>query len=345
MGIDITLYPEKASRKELRNYILSLNFEKARAILDWPTGTLTYSWFEYDDFKSITGISVNIYPTLKEELDITGNEWSLHFRALIHASWYDREMLNNTLRGARKLFGGKFYGDYGINRYIPLGNDNSTPISRGISRFYENILLKIQSIKHSLPEPIIKSSHITDKSLREFTEAMDPSRIIYNALIPFNVAIIEYFFSNIFKVLIKYDEYAIENLRKYNKKIKVDFLELLELTSKEKTPEDIIMNMYTFQNLNQINQAYKDWLKIDIKKILIKKEKIGNSWKYLFNSLNEIVEIRHKIVHSLELNSKLSKKDYLNSLEIIEKVIVNIVKFLEKKYNFQADSFYLPSFQ
>lgn len=67
MGRDVTLYPKKASRRELREYLESLGFHKCGHFWDWPKGTLNYSWFERQDFKSIDGVSADIFPTSPDE--------------------------------------------------------------------------------------------------------------------------------------------------------------------------------------------------------------------------------------------------------------------------------------
>jgi hypothetical protein len=72
MGRDVTLYPKKATRKELSNYLESLGFERCVHFWDWPKGTLNYSWFDHEDYKSIDGVSADIYPISDEERSISG---------------------------------------------------------------------------------------------------------------------------------------------------------------------------------------------------------------------------------------------------------------------------------
>ena len=156
MGRDITLYPQKATKNDLKTYIVGLGFKRCGHFWDWPKGTLNYSWFDSEDFKSINGVSADIYPVSGDELGITGSKWALHVRNLYSASWHDVKMLNDVLRGARKLFGGIIQGDYGTNRYAPLWEDNSTPISRGVTAVYHNVERGISAVKYSLPDPSIK---------------------------------------------------------------------------------------------------------------------------------------------------------------------------------------------
>ncbi|ASV30728.1 HEPN domain-containing protein [Maribacter cobaltidurans] len=338
MGRDITLYPKKASKKELKDYLENLGFKKCDHLWDWPKGTLNYSWFDYEDFKSIDGVSADIYPIDEEEKEYTKNDWALHVRNLYSASWHDVNMLNRVLRDARKNFGGDIYGDYGKNRYAPLWEDESTPLSRGIKNVYEHVDSNIKAVIYSIPEESIKNTFNTEESneMFEFLGLNDPSRVIYNGLVPFAVSMFEYFFSQCFQILIKYDKEAIKRRDNFNQKI--DFQTAIELSEDKKTIEEVIARNYTFQNLSQLNKAYKDWLNIDVRKILYKKKKVGNSIKYLENRIAEIIQYRHGIVHHFSLDRTLTKEGYINILEAIEKSINEIILFIEKKYNIKINS-------
>jgi len=338
MGRDLTLYPQKASKKDLSEYLEGLGFVRCKHFWDWPKGTLNYSWFDYDDFKSIDGVSADIYPVYDEEKTITQNDWALHVRNVYSASWHDVKMLNEVLKGARKNFGGTIKGDYGTNHYATLWKDESTPISRGISAIFQHVTQEISSVKFSLPDPSIKSRPPTGGKIDNFIEysnRLDPSRVIYNGLVPFAVSMFEYFFSQAFQILIAYDEYALKKRSTY--KLKVEFESVLELHSKTKTIENIIAESYTFQNLNQLNKAFKEWLQIDVRKLLFKKKRIGNSMKFLENRVSEIIQYRHGIIHHFEIDRTLTKEGFVHILEAIEKSITEFVIFIEKKYGIKIE--------
>jgi len=338
MGRDVTLYPKKATRDDLKKYLEALGFEKCGHFWNWPQGTLNYLWFDYEDFKSIDGVSADIYPVSGDELSITGNEWALHVRNLYSASWHDVKMFNNVLKEARKLFGGTIKGDYGTNRYAPLWDNESTPISRGISAIYSYVKKQISAVKFALPEPSMKQLQPVNGKIDdfiEFTQSLDPSRVIYNGLVPFAVSMFEYFFSQAFQVLIKYDPVALKKRRDYKQKI--DFETLLQVERKESTIENIIAGNYTFQNLNQLNKAYKDWLDIDVRNILYKKKKIGSSVSCLESRISEIIQYRHGIIHHFAIDPSLTKENYIHILEAIEKGIDEFISFVERKYKFKVE--------
>jgi hypothetical protein len=336
MGRDLTLYPRNASRSELKTFLEGLGFKKSKHLWDWPAGTLNYSWFDERDFRSIDGVSADVYPVVGAEAKITGNGWAMHVRNLYSASWHDVKMLNDVLRGARKLYGGTIKGDYGTNRYAPLWKDESTPISRGVAAVYHRVDQELGAVRFALPESGIRVPSVEPKDAKmrdflELTKSLDPARVIYNGLVPFAVSMFEYFFSQVFRVLIAYDRYALEKRVSHN--LRVGFPALLQVNNGELTVEDIIAQAYTFQNLDQLNKAYKEWLDIDVRKLLFKKKRIGRSVSFLENRIAEIIQYRHGVVHRLALDRSLTRDAYLAILDAVEASIREFLQFLERKYS------------
>ncbi|EKG2484703.1 hypothetical protein QTV42_004421 [Vibrio vulnificus] len=336
MARDLTLYPKKASKKDLKELLESLGFVRCKHLWDWPKGTLNYSWYENDDFKSIDGVSADIYPVSGEELAITGNTWAIHVRNTYSASYHDVEMLNYVLRLARKRFGGTIKGDYGTNRYAPLWDDHSTPISRGASAIYFHVTDNMRKVKHSLPEPVIDQKPVNNTVFaKEFTDdinSRDPSRIIYNGLVPFAISMFEFFFSELFQVLIKHDEFAVKKRNEHKQKI--DFSVLLDVSNGKRSLESVIAEQYTFQNLNQLNKAYKDWLNIDVKKLYGEK-KMEDTVDTLESRIDNIIQYRHGVVHNFMIDSSLTKDGYIEILDTVSLCIHEVLEYVQEKYDFE----------
>jgi hypothetical protein len=164
----------------------------------------------------------------------------------------------------------------------------------------------------------------------EFTQSLDPARVVYNGLVPFAVSMFEYFFSRVFRILIAYDPYALEKRASHNPR--VEFSALLQVSERERTVEDVIAETYAFQNLNQLNKAYKEWLNIDVRKLLFRKKRIGRKVSFLENRLAEIIQYRHGVIHHLELDRSLTKDGYIAIMDAVEASITEFLEFLEKKY-------------
>lgn len=109
------------------------------------------------------------------------------------------------------------------------------------------------------------------------------------------------------------------------------------MSAGQRSIEDVITSSYTFQNLNQLNKAYKEWLDIDVRKILYTKARIGSRITFLENRISEIIQFRHGIVHHFAIDKSLSREDYLAILTAVEKTMAEFISFLEQKYAITID--------
>jgi len=83
--------------------------------------------------------------------------------------------------------------------------------------------------------------------------------------------------------------------------------------------------------LDQLNKAYKDWLNIDVRKILYTKKKIGNSVTFLENRISDIIQYRHGIVHHFAIDRSLTKDNYIHILEAMELAMLEFIRFVENR--------------
>ncbi len=339
MGRDLTIYPARARKSELKKHIESLGFLKANHLWEWPKGTIHYYWFELEDFKSIDGVEVDIYPVSESEKqeNKVRSDWAIHVRNRYSASVYDVIKLNEVLKSVRKLFGGKITGDYGVNTYAPIWDDHSTPLSRGICRVYSEVNQRLETLEYALPDPMLVWNESVDpntKSLKIFNQH-EPIRIVYNATIPFIVAAFEYFFSQSFMILLKYDEAAALKREKHNQKIL--FEDVLQITKGLKTIEGVIAEGYSFQNIEKTIKAYKDWMGMDLNSVLFRKRRIGGRIEFLKDRMEEIVQSRHAIVHRFQLDRNIEKKDIEDMIKTLKHVINDAAIFFSKKYSFKLE--------
>src|SRR5437660_9996988 len=121
MSIEIWQFPQTANKEQLVQLLESLNYEKGENLF-WPgpPGTVNLFWFDSEDFRSVTGVDASVFPldSKGKEAWNTANNWALRTRTSISASSFDQEFQNQTVRGIRQIFGGRFYNDHiGHNRY------------------------------------------------------------------------------------------------------------------------------------------------------------------------------------------------------------------------------------
>jgi len=336
MSVEIILHPAKASKEDLRSLLEELGYKPCQHLGQWAKGSLNFHWFEFEGFKSYDGVEANIAKPSKEQQERLGRcSWMLHTRTRIAASPDDKAQQNKTIREAKRRFGGNFYNDwYGKNRYIQIQPDGREPIARGLFLLRERVNRNISLVRIALPNEHqfpqeAKTKY--DKEIADFIGSMHPSRILYNALVPFAVASIEHFFGQTFRILLKYDKKAAEKLHQQSRK--VDMADLLEVRDGSKTVEDIVGDWYSFQNIDSIHKAFLDWFSIDFWKVIRQSKKVGNNVVMLEEKLNEIIEFRHGIIHRYEIDTGLDKSQIEEILQASAAVIEAFVEYMEKSRN------------
>jgi hypothetical protein len=328
MSTEIILHPRNATKDQLRKLLVSHGYIKCEHLWEWPKGSLNFFWFENKDFKSTDGVEATIYPASEELQKKLGFcPWALHTRTRASASRYDKEKQNETIRSARKHFGGKFYNDWhGYNRYTPLWEDPRLPEGRGIFFAYKRIKNRLDAIRPLLPDqkPLPDNEKIAD-----LVRLTDPTRILYNALIPFAVSAIEHFFSQTFQILLHYDNGAQKKLKEQSRKIEIS--NVVSVVRGERQLEAIISDWYSFQNLSSINAAYRDWFGIDVLKILRRRRKIGKRIALLEQRLNQLIEFRHGVIHHFAFDYRLGRDEFLDFLTSVDTIVETFVDYLEKE--------------
>jgi hypothetical protein len=197
VSIEIILHPQRASRDELRQFLVNCRFKQANHLWDWPKHSAHYYWFDDTDYRSFDGVEATVYPPSAEEQQKLGQcEWALHTRTRASASPADKEQQNKVIRAARQNFGGNFYNDwYGKNRYTKVETDSRDATARGIYLAYEVVTQNIKAVRYALPEPSEGFESLVGTKL-EVLATSDPTRVLYNALVPFAVAALEHFLAN-----------------------------------------------------------------------------------------------------------------------------------------------------
>lgn len=346
MSIEIWQFPKAASRDQLIGALKNLDFAVGENLF-WPgpEGTINLFWSQPQDHLSISGVDASVFP-----LDDAGktawkttNDWAFRTRTSIWASSFDQEHQNLTVRSIRNLFGGTFYNDhFGHNRYIVIKKVKSTPASRGIYGVLTKLEGELDSLEHALPEEMTKSlmtpkGEITDDDdvtgILQFTKRYDPSRIVYNAMVPFLLAVLEHFFRETFEILLKYDAVAQKLLEDQNKKI--SYAEAIAVVRRELTLERIASGWFSFQNIDSIQKAFKDIHGIDVWKALRRRKKVRDRLPVLMTALQNLIGARHGVVHHLSIDRELNRKDFLILLHLVRAVLSVMGDEVEKKLGVQ----------
>ena len=345
MSIEIILHPQKATRNDLRMLLEELGYKPCEHLWKWSKGTLNYHWFHASEYKSFDGVEATVSKPNKNRIKRLGPcSWMLHTRTRASASPADKEKQNKTIQEARKRFGGRFYNDwYGVNRYTNIKPDQRDAISRGMYLLYEGVTRNLNAVIFSLPEGHKQSKKPKDayeRRITEFVGAIDPTRVLYNALVPFAVASLEHFFGETFRIFLAHDEAAKLKIQQQSRKVELS--DLLAVRDGVKSVGDIISDWYSFQSIDSIHKAFSDWILIDFWKILRNSKVSDSNLTLLADALNSMIEFRHGIIHRFDVDSQLDYDDIVTILKTSIAIIDAFTKHVEDMRGFPIRDTYGP---
>jgi hypothetical protein len=101
--------PRTVKLSQLQEVVELLGYRKMRDNLKIPKMMASYVWYEENDYKSWTGVELQIY---RKSAGLT-----VDTRSRVSRSYWDLKHQNKTLKSIRDLFGGHFETDAGRNRY------------------------------------------------------------------------------------------------------------------------------------------------------------------------------------------------------------------------------------
>jgi hypothetical protein len=339
MSVIQVLYPKTATKDALRRYILSEGFTKSDPfIVTWPDANSYYYWYDSTDFRSTVGIDAIIFKVgEKDRQRWKAGEWGLYTRSRVGRSSFDADKQNQVIRSARKLFGGSFLNDgFGTNVYIPVRPESTTPMERGLRSLFLTISEDLSMLDASLP-PERPFPRRTPRKIVDILNDLDPSRRLYSALAPFVLAALERFFRDAFTILLKYDHRAQQRL--WSEARRIDFSELMNVVTSQKTVEDIVASWYSFQNLNSIHVAFKEWLGIDFWSIIRQHKKVGDHVVFIEAKLKWMIEYRHGVIHNFRWERAFGKESIEEMIAVTQKVIELFLEHLELERNMQIVHF------
>lgn len=337
MSVEITLYSENATKQKLINFLTKEGFIKTNHILGSFNNKnhLHYHWFNNEDFYSLDGVEASIYHYSVISKKINANtEWILNTRTRSIASREDKEKQNEIIKKAKHLFGGHFDNDsYGKNKYINLANYTTyTPLEKGLFLMYSNVQEKLDKVLYSLNyEDIFENNNkdIKDETFKNFILKQNPNIIVFNALMPFLVSIIEYILSTVFILMLKYNELAFLKLSDEN--IKIHIKDVIKISNNENHIAHIIAENINFQNIDIANKEFKKYFSIDLNTILYKEVVLNKKSFFLNDIIFKIIQSRHKMIHEFSFDYSYSKITLKNDIQIIKLFLNEILNYLKEK--------------
>jgi len=301
MSIDLYLRCKRSpNARAIEKIIFPLGWEKQEYFPG--SKNLSYQWFHRENFESTRGC----WLFLSKPSDDDPSDTKLVFHAYSNAgrSHEDVEAQNGVIKALRKAFEGSIYNPQeGKQSYLENDIPKLSPSEKACGFTYIDF-------QHNLNRASMAVSDISERTqkmmeLSEWYATLDVGIVRNNTLLPFLIASLESFLKEFF---IAYLETHPDVQKKiYEKKSKIEYSELKKLLIGEKTLAELEADNYTFQNLYSANNAYKNYIDVDIFKILDKRKKVKNQSRVVRDVVVEMLDLRHRIIHAAYIDISLDR--------------------------------------
>jgi hypothetical protein len=308
--------PAQTSIARLKEVVELLGY---RAVTSWVKSSEIeqlgcYYWSDTTEYKSWTGVELNIY-RFEEKL-------TLHTRTRISRSYWDLTHQNKTIKLIRDLFGGTFRTDEGIGRYLRPDSPPPSPLSSGCYlarwRLHDSLMrahlyLKSRKLEgdaaRDSPHPLL------------FLDEKNPRLLSNNLLIPFIIAVWEEYYRATFTAVLR----SADKREVVLKRSRLNHT-LLEKIAVEKQIERAIAECFSFQRPSMIAENFK---LIDPRLDLASpmRKPYRRRRFSLYDSIETLVEGRNAFVHSGEMDMSMFDK----RLKI---VLSDIVAAVDRSYEY-----------
>lgn len=318
-----------ATVAQVREIINLLGYRQASDGLKGPNQVAGYFWYDESDYRSWSGVELDIYKTPKGPIEVTT-------RSTVSRSYWDLIHQNRTLKLLRDLFGGHFETDAGRNRYWRPDEPPPPPISSGCYlarwRFHNNFgKARIYLMNRKLEGPIARDSSTGFSSIDE----MNPRLLSNNLLVPYIIAVWEEFFRATFAVCLRYSKQRELAL----KRAKLSHTDLEKLAIGSVQVERSVAEFFSFQRPSAIAETFKLLdPKLDLAAPLRKPYRRRSI--PLYDSLEMLVEQRNALVHTGEISLSLFDKQLETTMTDLTEAINRTYNYIAKHYGFAPNHDY-----
>lgn len=317
MGYDSSIIlPKKTKLSELKKFLSILNYHE-----------IEKDYFFYNNNNSeehFTGVTLTIRKEKSTYLE-------LHVRTTVWTTVADTEYTNLTLIEVSKRFGGYFRTKNGKNKTYKFWDKERRGAEAGCFTVFI-------TFRNNLVKPNVFLQHLeTYEKERPLTDIwiindFHPTSIGINITVPFLISVFEEYFRSTFVVLLKWAN----NKKDIFKSIKINSEDLYDISEGITTVEKLASKYISFQNIISINSAF-DKISKDIRFIhLLKSTKPERKY---FVRLQELINFRHRIIHSNLTNPFYTVKEFRDDIDLIDEIckifydkLIEINSWNEREY-------------
>lgn len=325
------LYSKKSATKTaIEEVIYPLGFKP----VDESSKELYYYYFQEENYESVRGVQLSVSKADPKDREIPrGTHTIFMARTAAFRCYEDIEMQNNVIRKLRSVFGGSVYND-DEERYAYVENDVTrlSPAEKRCGFVYLNFHDNIERATWAASE--LDPNYEKRKQLDEELSSLDKGLIVNNLIAVHLVSVLETFLKDLFIAYIEMHPDLQQKI--FDRQSKVDYQTLRALLEEEKSLAEVEADYYTFQNLKSANLAYSTFLQINLFEIWDRKKKISKRFYKIRDVIEELLELRHKIVHAAYISPDFDKARINKYVSVVEAAGKRLAEALEEK-DFRID--------
>lgn len=318
-----SIFDSSTTAAQVREIVELLGFKRCGDSLKVPNMVGAYFWYEETDYRSWSGVSLEIYKHSSGQVKV-------ETRSTVSRSYWDLLHQNRTIKLLRDLFGGFFDTDAGRNRYWRPDEPSPPPISSGCYLARWGLHNSLGTVHIYLMNRKFEGQIARDTpSGFAFIDQLNPRLLSNNILIPYMIAVWEEFFRATFTACLRYSKQREAAL----KRAKLSHSDLEKLVIGTVQVERSVAEAFSFQRPSAITEAFKlvD-PKLDIAGALRKPYR-GRKVN-LYESIEELVEGRNNLVHTGELDLKLFDKKLNTAMNDLTEAANRAYNCIAKHYGF-----------
>lgn len=294
-----------------------------------------YFWQPMKRDLTYVGVELNVR-------QIENDEIIIETRTRAGRSYLELQQQNQTIKIIKEFFGGYYRTDYGRNRLFPSDDCNPEKTDLEMALYvqrwiFNNALIPLKIYSDFISEKIHTNGSPGDlysdaTGILPFIDSMRPIVVSNNIQLPYLIGAWENYIKNVFLVVLKYGD----SCDKFIKPDKLSAEDLIKIKNGETCVEECLVNRLSFQRPSVIISNFKKLdSSIDVNAIFQKPFKRRKT--SLYTQIDDIIELRNKIVHDGFLDASLTQKDISRFIENITEVADRLYKTLGERYNFDPN--------
>lgn len=291
-----------------------------------------YFWHPANQDLTYVGVELNVRQ-IENDIII------IETRTRVGRNHIELQQQNQTIKMIKEFFGGYYRTDYGKNKLFPADDCNpeksDLEMALYIQRWiFNNALIPLKIYSDFISQQI----HINGSAGDLYSDAMGilplldnmrPIVVSNNIQLPYLIGSWENYIKNVFLAVLKYGDVG----DKFIKPDKLSSEDLIKIKNGDACVEECLVSKLSFQRPSVIISNFKKLNpNLDVNAIFQKPFKRRKTSLYV--QIDNIIELRNKIVHNGFLDTSLTQKDISRFIENITEVSNRLYKALGEQYNF-----------